>query len=226
MEFTELQMQTPTLGFQKSNAVTGSLRSSYVRGTSIDSPRIGVRLTAVSAGTGALDSDFIFARHEARASYNYTRHPHSIEVNFHAGKITGKAPMHERFSIGNAQTLRGWNKYEIDPLGGNRVVYGSGGVQVQGDHRLLRCGFCLGLRAVSCHAAVRRCRSSASVVAGTHLITSAPGVFLRYSGVSHQRRQCTTRLHSGNGILNTVGSCLPDGSPDARESSVDSWRSP
>ena len=35
--------------------------------------------------------------------------------------------MHERFSIGNAKTLRGWNKYEINPLGGDRMVYGSAG---------------------------------------------------------------------------------------------------
>jgi outer membrane protein assembly factor BamA len=35
--------------------------------------------------------------------------------------------MYERFSIGNAKTLRGWNKYEINPLGGDRMIYGSAG---------------------------------------------------------------------------------------------------
>ena len=27
--------------------------------------------------------------------------------------------------LGNSSTLRGWNKYDLDPLGGNRLVYGS-----------------------------------------------------------------------------------------------------
>ena len=71
-----------------------------------------------------IDSDFIFSRHEVKFDFTYTRQPHSIECNFLAGRISGKAPMHARFSIGNAETLRGWNKYEINPLGGDRVVYG------------------------------------------------------------------------------------------------------
>ncbi len=33
--------------------------------------------------------------------------------------------MFERFVLGDSATLRGWNKYDIDPLGGNRMVYGS-----------------------------------------------------------------------------------------------------
>jgi outer membrane protein assembly factor BamA len=31
----------------------------------------------------------------------------------------------DRFSLGNTQTLRGWNKFELAPLGGNRMVHGS-----------------------------------------------------------------------------------------------------
>ena len=27
--------------------------------------------------------------------------------------------------LGNASTLRGWNKFELDPLGGDRIVHGS-----------------------------------------------------------------------------------------------------
>ena len=39
--------------------------------------------------------------------------------------ITGRAPLFERFVLGNSTTLRGWNKYELDPLGGNRMVHNS-----------------------------------------------------------------------------------------------------
>src|SRR5262249_13889414 len=42
-----------------------------------------------------------------------------------AGILVGRAPLFERFVLGNSTMLRGWNKYEIDPLGGNRVVHNS-----------------------------------------------------------------------------------------------------
>ena len=42
-----------------------------------------------------------------------------------AGGITGRAPLFERFSLGNSTTLRGWNKFDVAPLGGNRVAYAS-----------------------------------------------------------------------------------------------------
>ena len=57
--------------------------------------------------------------------YKY-RHDHqSIEVTLMAGMIYGNAPLFERFVLGDSTTLRGWNKYDLDPLGGNRVVHGS-----------------------------------------------------------------------------------------------------
>ena len=42
-----------------------------------------------------------------------------------AGFITGSAPLFERLVLGNSNTLRGWNKDELDPLGGNRMVHNS-----------------------------------------------------------------------------------------------------
>ena len=45
--------------------------------------------------------------------------------NLTAGAITGQAPLSERFVLGNSYYLRGWNKYEIDPIGGNRLVHNS-----------------------------------------------------------------------------------------------------
>lgn len=126
VDFTELQMQSPTVGFQKSNALRGSVRSNYSERT--DRHSLEWRWSyAAAAGTGAIDSDFIFARHEGKMDFLYSRQSHSVQVNFQAGRISGNAPMHERFSIGNATTLRGWNKYEIAPLGGDRMVYGSAG---------------------------------------------------------------------------------------------------
>ena len=41
------------------------------------------------------------------------------------GVVTGRAPLFERFVLGNGSTLRGWNKYELDPIGGNRMAHNS-----------------------------------------------------------------------------------------------------
>lgn len=126
VEFTELDMQSPDLSFQKSNVLRGSLYSSYARRTDIE--RLEWRWSYEgAAGTAAIDSDFIYSRHEVKFELHYSRRSHGIEANFVAGRIGGNAPMYERFSIGNARTLRGWNKYEINPLGGDRMLYGSAG---------------------------------------------------------------------------------------------------
>ena len=42
-----------------------------------------------------------------------------------AGAIYGQAPLFERFVLGDSTLLRGWNKFDLDPLGGNRMAYGS-----------------------------------------------------------------------------------------------------
>jgi outer membrane protein assembly factor BamA len=49
-----------------------------------------------------------------------------VDLEFLAGLLNGgKAPLFERFALGNGSTLRGWNKFDLDPLGGERVVHGS-----------------------------------------------------------------------------------------------------
>jgi hypothetical protein len=126
IEFSELQMQSPMMGFQKSNVLRGSINYNYSSQTDLASQELKWSYEG-SSGTGAIDSDFIFARHEGKFDYRYSWKHHSVQFNFQAGKITGNAPMNERFSLGNSKTLRGWNKYEINPLGGDRMLYASGG---------------------------------------------------------------------------------------------------
>ena len=52
--------------------------------------------------------------------------------DFTACRITGRAPLFERFVLGNGGTLRGWNKFDLDPLGGDRMVHGSAGYSFHG----------------------------------------------------------------------------------------------
>ena len=41
------------------------------------------------------------------------------------GRVTGEAPLFERLTLGDSSTLRGWNKYDIAPIGGTRAFHHS-----------------------------------------------------------------------------------------------------
>ncbi len=77
------------------------------------------------AAASVLASDFRYTRHSWSFRYALTHHRHKLSDTFLAGTLAGRAPLFERYILGNSTTLRGWNKYEIDPLGGNRVVHNS-----------------------------------------------------------------------------------------------------
>lgn len=70
-------------------------------------------------------SDFAYASHSARVRYHLQHGKHSVSDQVWGGLLTGRAPLSDRFVLGNSTYLRGWNKYELDPIGGNRVVYNS-----------------------------------------------------------------------------------------------------
>jgi hypothetical protein len=75
------------------------------------------------AGTHVLDSDFAYARHRWEFRYMLTHGKSVLLDDFTSGVITGRAPLFERFVLGNTSTLRGWNKFTLDPLGGNRMAH-------------------------------------------------------------------------------------------------------
>ena len=93
-------------------------------------PRRGLRHTisadySVRDATPTLQSDFVYTRHLVAADYTLTVGRQSFGVHFQGGHISGQAPLFERFSLGNTMTLRGWNKFDVAPLGGSRLAYGS-----------------------------------------------------------------------------------------------------
>jgi outer membrane translocation and assembly module TamA len=73
----------------------------------------------------ALDSDFVYTRHLVAGDYTLSRHRHLFGVHGRLGTIDGAAPLFERFSLGNSFLLRGWDKFDVAPLGGSRLAYGS-----------------------------------------------------------------------------------------------------
>jgi hypothetical protein len=78
---------------------------------------------SLGAATRILGSDFVYASHAWGMRYQLTHGRHVLSDSFSGGVITGRAPLDDRFVMGNSVYLRGWNKYEIDPLGGNRMVH-------------------------------------------------------------------------------------------------------
>jgi outer membrane translocation and assembly module TamA len=77
---------------------------------------------SLRAGMRSLDSDFGYSRHRWRGRYSLTRGKHTISDELTGGVLLGNAPLFERFVLGNSWSLRGWNKVDIDPIGGNRMV--------------------------------------------------------------------------------------------------------
>ncbi|HLK63226.1 MAG TPA: BamA/TamA family outer membrane protein [Bryobacteraceae bacterium] len=115
---------------------------------------------SLRAATRLLGSDLVYARHRWEFRYMLTRGKSVVIDDVTTGIITGRAPLFERFVLGNSSTLRGWNKYELDPLGGNRMVhnsveyrygafeifYDSGAIWDRGDTAVLRHSMGVGLR--------------------------------------------------------------------------------
>ena len=73
----------------------------------------------------ALESDLSYRRHLASLRYRYTQHHNTVIASVAFGGITGSAPLFERFTLGDTSTLRGWNKFDIAPVGGERMFQGS-----------------------------------------------------------------------------------------------------
>lgn len=127
LSFDRFQQDTPAARTEAANAFVNSLRydghwQDSVSGTHRFSAGYSLR-----AATNFLGGAYAYTRHLIDATYHWKRGRQQSQVTFQAGAINGQAPLFERFVLGTGANLRGWDKYEIDPLGGNRVVYGSVG---------------------------------------------------------------------------------------------------
>ena len=125
LSFEKLTPEEGAVKCQAANAFVTSLRyhdrSELTEGNSREVDAV-YRLRAASAGLG---SDSSYVRHSVQAKYTWRHERHLAEVAVTAGMIYGRAPLFERFVVGNNTTLRGWNKYELDPMGGNRLAHAS-----------------------------------------------------------------------------------------------------
>ena len=120
-----IETQFPAARTEASNSVINTLRyhrqweDSVANKHSVDAG-YGLR-----AATKSLGSDFAYVRQLVDAGYTMRNGLHGLAVRFLGGVAGLAAPLFERFVLGNSSTLRGWNKFDVAPTGGNRMAHGS-----------------------------------------------------------------------------------------------------
>ncbi len=122
LDFQRLEFQTPV----------SQTRTAYIGYTNISLNLCDLQAKYKQCGnieynlrtaTRVLGSDFVYTRHLMSVTYSFTREPNEFIASASYGLITGTPPLFERFALGNSATLRGWNKFDMSPLGGTRTAY-------------------------------------------------------------------------------------------------------
>jgi hypothetical protein len=125
LSFEKLEPQLSAARSESANAVINTLRY-HRRWEASDATNQELDAGySLRAATKMLGTDLAYTRHAVNVRYDFRHDRQSVEVALVAGMISGQAPLFERFVLGNSSTLRGWNRYDIDPLGGNRAVHAS-----------------------------------------------------------------------------------------------------
>jgi hypothetical protein len=120
--FQRFQNQYPAAHFEAANAVISTLRYHQRLAESEYQQDVDADYT-LRAATKLLSTDFVYASHQVGLHYRVAHGRHQLMEQAVAGGIGGRAPLAERFVAGNSYYLRGWNKCDIDPIGGNRMVH-------------------------------------------------------------------------------------------------------
>lgn len=121
----DFELQFPAARDASANAWIGSLRfDQHWEDTPLGTHAVEAGYS-LRAATSTLSSDYRYTRHTVDAAYRFSSGKEVVKASFVAGSLGGAAPLIERFVLGNSQTLRGWNKYDVAPLGGNRVAHGT-----------------------------------------------------------------------------------------------------
>jgi hypothetical protein len=126
VRFARYRLSTPGANTESSNAVVSTLRYHQRWGSAADSQQQEVEGSySFDGATRVFESDPVYTRHMARVRYKFRHGHNSVQVSFLGGRIYGQTPLFDRFVLGDASTLRGWNKFDLDPLGGSHVAHGS-----------------------------------------------------------------------------------------------------
>jgi len=126
LSFQNFQTQFPVARSESANAVVNTLRYHRFWERSEASRQEVEAGYTLRAATRSLGTDYSYTRHSLNATWALgIGEDHEIAVKFAAGTVNGEAPLFERFVLGNSTLLRGYNKYDIAPLGATHMAYGS-----------------------------------------------------------------------------------------------------
>jgi hypothetical protein len=125
--FEQMEMGTP-VGLATSGASRSANAATLLihYGRKIENGPIPQRVEArysLRVATRALGSTYAYARHMISFKYEAKVGRHTATSQVTAGAISGDAPLFERFALGTSSALTGWNRFQLDPLGGTRVVH-------------------------------------------------------------------------------------------------------
>ncbi len=125
VSISELDALAPATDSQMANAAVASVDFDRQWKATSDITHRAVASFGVHAGSRSLESDLAYTRYLGQGTYRFDFGRHHVQATGMAGGITGHAPLFERFALGDSLTLRGWDKYEISPAGGDRMLYSS-----------------------------------------------------------------------------------------------------
>ncbi len=133
VSFERFQTQFPAAKTEAANAATATLRlhERWERAGARHGLDAGYSLRAA---TREFKSDFAYSRHQWDATYLCEFNRQRVVADFAAGELNGRAPLFERFVAGNSRFLRGWNRWDLAPLGGDRLAHGT----LEYQYRILR----------------------------------------------------------------------------------------
>ncbi len=125
--FGQTESDSAAIGARSVNAATLDVRyERKIEGGLLGLDSVQQRIEGdynLRLATRAVGSDYSYSRHMISLKYEAISGRHMAADEFTAGMIAGEAPMFDRFVLGSSATLRGWDRYQIDPLGGTRVVH-------------------------------------------------------------------------------------------------------
>jgi outer membrane protein assembly factor BamA len=124
LSFEHLDSETRTEPDRQANAVTGEVRYGHKIEGDVFQQSINGRYN-FRAGMRGLGSDYSYSRHMVSLRYEIRFGRQTASDELMGGSVAGQAPFFERFVLGSDSTLRGWDRYAIDPFGGDRMVHNS-----------------------------------------------------------------------------------------------------
>ena len=126
VDFDRLELQFPATRIASANALNTTLRFHRRWQDDYSFSRQGVDAGYnLRVATKALDSDYVYTRHMLSGTYSYSSEWGEVTLRGSIGQIYGTAPLFERFVAGDTASLRGWNRFDLAPLGGNQAALGS-----------------------------------------------------------------------------------------------------